>query len=66
MFNNAVENVETQKQKIRLIEALNNVCVARPYLSGLASQVKIYVSNLLDTAGITAAGKLLINPQFLD
>ena len=28
--------------------------------------VKIYVSNLVDSAGITATGKLLINPQFLD
>ena len=66
MFNNAVENFETLKQKIRLIEALNSVCVARPYLSGLASLVKIYVSNMVDSAGITATGKLLINPQFLD
>lgn len=66
MFDNTVEYFETLKQKTRLIAALNNVCVVRPYLSGLASLLKIYVSNLVDSAGITATGRLLINPEFLE
>lgn len=66
MFNHTVEYFETQDQKSRIVAALNCVCAARPYLSGLATKLKIYVSNMLETAGITATGRLLINPQFLE
>ncbi|MBR0238541.1 MAG: hypothetical protein IJQ39_10660 [Thermoguttaceae bacterium] len=66
MFNHTVEKFETLDQKTRLVAALNYVCAARPYLSGLASLLKIYVSNMVDTAGISASGRLLINPQFLE
>lgn len=66
MFNQTVEYFETWEQKTRLVSALNGVCATRPYLSGLASLVKIYVSNSLDTAGITPTGRLLINPQFME
>ncbi len=66
MFNHTIVQFESLDQKTRLVAALNFVCAARPYLSGLASLVKIYVSNLVDTAGISASGRLLINPQFLE
>lgn len=66
MFNHTVEKFETLDQKTRLVAALNFVCTVRPYLSGLASLLKIYVSNMVDTAGISASGRLLINPQFLE
>ena len=66
MFNHTVEYFETQDQKNRIVAALNCVCVARPYLSGLATLLKIYVTNSVDAAGITATGRLLISPQFLE
>ncbi|MBQ2621665.1 MAG: hypothetical protein IJF84_10045 [Thermoguttaceae bacterium] len=66
MFDHTVESYETLDQKTRLVAALNYVCAARPYLSGLASLLKIYVSNYVDTAGISATGRLLINPNFLE
>ncbi|MCR5165043.1 MAG: VWA-like domain-containing protein [Thermoguttaceae bacterium] len=66
MFSHTIEYYETEEQKNRLISALNCVCVIRPYLSGLATRLKIYVSDSLATAGITASGRLLVNPKFLD
>lgn len=66
MFDHTVEYFETPEQKDRLVSALNCVCAVRPYLSGLAVLLKIYVSNALETAGVTASGRLLINPQFME
>lgn len=66
MFNHTVKQCDTPEQKTRLVTALNCVCATRPHFSGLANLLKIYVSNTVETAGITASGRLLINPKFME
>lgn len=66
MFSHTIKSYETQDQHDRLISALNCVCMTRPYLSGLVTLLKIYVSEAMASAGITSSGRLLINPHFME
>ncbi len=46
--------------------ALSNVLIAMPYLAGLVAQVRLHIDERVETAGIFASGRLLVNPQWLD
>ena len=44
--------------------ALNNVRNLQPYLGGVADMVAIHVEPRIPTAGITADGRLFVNPDW--
>jgi hypothetical protein len=56
----APERVTREKMK----QALRLVCMELPHLAGLANAVQLYVDGRVATAGITATGRLLVNPDW--
>ena len=44
--------------------ALRLACAAMPHLAGLAAAVRLHIDTRIPTAGITATGRLLVNPQW--
>lgn len=45
--------------------ALRLVCATVPHLSGLAASVRLHVDSRIETAGVFASGRVVVNPGFL-
>jgi len=45
--------------------ALRQVCIELPHLSGLARSVRLRLDERVETAGVFASGRLLVNPTFV-
>lgn len=50
----------------KAMRALRLACAELPHLSGLAQAVRLTVDRRVETAGVFASGRLLVNPLFLD
>lgn len=50
----------------RVQAALRLVCSSMPHLAGLANAVRLFLDDRIPTAGITAGGRLLVNPTWFD
>jgi predicted metal-dependent peptidase len=48
-----------------LHETLRRIGLTFPYLVGLIQKIEIHVDKRIETAGIFASGRLLVNPQFI-
>lgn len=48
----------------RVQQALRLVCMEMPHLAGLANAVRIFADPRVGTAGITASGRLVVNPAW--
>jgi predicted metal-dependent peptidase len=52
-------NLLTAKNALRL------VCATVPHLSGLAAAARLHVDSRIETAGVFASGRIVVNPEFL-
>lgn len=66
MIHGVADDVETKRLQGKLMHSVRLCCFSLPHLSGLSQEVKWIVDDRVRTAGVTASGRVLFNPIFLD
>jgi hypothetical protein len=66
MIRGVSNDVEMKRLHSKLMQAVRLCCFSLPHLSGLSQQVKWILDDRVRTAGVTASGRVLFNPIFLD